>query len=279
MKLEGKVFGKLTVLSYMGNKKYLCECSCGNKKVVYGYNLTNGSTKSCGCASIDDLTGKTFGRLTVLRLDGIRNNATYYECVCQCGKHIIVRRNSLTSGRTKSCGCLSIETTRKNNKSKINDLSGMVFGRLTALRIVAYNPVSYMCRCNCGKEVVVLGSDLTSGRTKSCGCLLKEQVASIADCGTNVPSIIASKLSSRNKTGIKGCYIDRFGFYIGEITFQGTKYRIGRWNDRETAKKEMKLAYDKIHGPFLEWYAESHKDKWEKINEKYKSIKKTSNTK
>lgn len=60
----------------------------------------------------------------------------------------------------------------------IKDLTGSVFGRLTALerstriresdgkRITLWN-----CRCECGESVVVQMSNLTSGQVKSCGCL------------------------------------------------------------------------------------------------------------
>lgn len=34
----------------------------------------------------------------------------------------------------------------------------------------------YLCRCDCGTEFIVLGSNLLAGRTKSCGCLKKERM-------------------------------------------------------------------------------------------------------
>ena len=51
--LVGKVFGRLTVISYAGklNGKHSwnCDCSCGNKKVAVGEYLSGGNTSSCGC--------------------------------------------------------------------------------------------------------------------------------------------------------------------------------------------------------------------------------------
>lgn len=47
--LKGRVFGKLTVIDYVGNKRWLCKCSCGNTKVIMAANLKNNSTISCGC--------------------------------------------------------------------------------------------------------------------------------------------------------------------------------------------------------------------------------------
>lgn len=53
--LTGQKFEKLTVLSfaYMDNKHrsyYLCQCECGNKKVIKGQALLQGDAKSCGCS-------------------------------------------------------------------------------------------------------------------------------------------------------------------------------------------------------------------------------------
>ena len=52
---KGKRFGKLVVIERLNetdkfrSRKYLCECDCGNKKVMSSHNLTVGGTKSCGC--------------------------------------------------------------------------------------------------------------------------------------------------------------------------------------------------------------------------------------
>ncbi len=52
---------------------------------------------------------------------------------------------------------------------KINWI-GKKFGRLTVIDKLPDGKV--LCRCECGKETVVYKSNLTSGHTKSCGCLL-----------------------------------------------------------------------------------------------------------
>ncbi len=51
--LTGQRFGRLTVLKYLGESKWLCQCECGNYSSPKGYNLTNGITKSCGCLQRD----------------------------------------------------------------------------------------------------------------------------------------------------------------------------------------------------------------------------------
>lgn len=82
-----------------------------------------------------DLTGKKFGRLTVIKR---AEDYTYYNskrkvvipqwyCKCDCGNQelILVRGLHLRNGNTKSCGCLSKElASNLNKKSNIYDLSG-----------------------------------------------------------------------------------------------------------------------------------------------------------
>lgn len=53
---NGTKFNRLTVIKLHHKDKrwrryYLCQCDCGNKKVIQGTLLKNGNTKSCGCLS------------------------------------------------------------------------------------------------------------------------------------------------------------------------------------------------------------------------------------
>ena len=62
-----------------------------------------------------------------------------------------------------------------------NNLTGQVFGRLTALRPLAErrsHNVVWHCICTCGVENNFRGSSLASGNTKSCGCLSAEKTSS-----------------------------------------------------------------------------------------------------
>lgn len=59
---------------------------------------------------LKDLTGLTFGRLTVLRrihFEGSKK--TRWECQCSCGVVVPILSDSLVKGHTKSCGCLQRE--------------------------------------------------------------------------------------------------------------------------------------------------------------------------
>jgi hypothetical protein len=52
-----------------------------------------------------DETGKTYGKLTVLRFDEMRNDQPYFACQCECGRRVSVRGANLRSRNTTSCGC------------------------------------------------------------------------------------------------------------------------------------------------------------------------------
>lgn len=50
----GNRYGRLIVLKRAendrhGNNRWLCRCDCGTLRIVVGYNLRNGNTRSCGC--------------------------------------------------------------------------------------------------------------------------------------------------------------------------------------------------------------------------------------
>lgn len=130
----------------------------------------------------EDLTGQTFGRLTVLgpAKDHVDPSGTHYPqwlCRCICGNQVTVQTGSLKSGGTRSCGCLRKEADTRRRE----DLTGQTFGRLTVLG-PAEDYVSpggrhilrWLCRCECGNQVAVLGQSLKSGDTRSCGCLKKK---------------------------------------------------------------------------------------------------------
>ena len=56
-----------------------------------------------------DLTGKKFGKLTVILRDK-SHNSPYWECACDCGDKTIASTYLLKKGTTKSCGCLNRAT-------------------------------------------------------------------------------------------------------------------------------------------------------------------------
>lgn len=65
-----------------------------------------------------DLTGKQFGRLTVLAFAGRDSTGKdRWKCRCQCGVEKIVRGDHLLGGRSHSCRCLSREKAAENART------------------------------------------------------------------------------------------------------------------------------------------------------------------
>lgn len=63
---------------------------------------------------------------------------------------------------------------------KLKDLTGMKFGRLTVVERRGSDKsgiAMWLCRCECGNEVVVRGSYLRNGSTTSCGCYSRERAS------------------------------------------------------------------------------------------------------
>lgn len=62
------------------------------------------------------------------------------------------------------------------------DIKGQVFGRLTVLDrdLFVNGKTRWLCSCECGKQVSVIGQLLRNGRTKSCGCLRSDRAAETA---------------------------------------------------------------------------------------------------
>lgn len=127
--LTNKVFGRLKVLKQVDNIQtpngrshvaWLCECECGEQIIVRGDNLRNGHTVSCGCKKREvlaaagknrasNLVGSVFGKLTVKKDSGNRDNkgGIIWECECSCGNVAYVSTSNLTRPKesTISCGC------------------------------------------------------------------------------------------------------------------------------------------------------------------------------
>lgn len=189
--LTGQKFGRLTVLKRDlertgGAAYWICQCECGNIKSIRGTNLTtqNKPTRSCGCLNKDfqktriDLTsqiGKQYGKLKVIERDLDKplghKKGSFWICQCECGNVVSIQLSCLTSGKTKSCGCLKKELLQKNNTI---DITNQKFGKLTALRRTETQNSKgewlWECKCECGNIRLIPTSNLTSGKTQSCGC-------------------------------------------------------------------------------------------------------------
>lgn len=144
----GKTYNRLTITRIdfertlaPKNQKYkhvfvFAKCECGKEEKSYDLSaIKTGHIKSCGCSKfnnpliIEDLTGQTFGRLTVIGRDierdqqerdekGVRSGNAHWLCRCSCGnpKMASVLGYRLKCGETKSCGCIVSEMITARNK-------------------------------------------------------------------------------------------------------------------------------------------------------------------
>lgn len=90
-----------------------------------------------------DLTGKKFGRLTVIkRMPNNKFGIVYWLCECECGGQTIARGSSLRDGKTRSCGCLQKDYIRnydykkRKYKREYQRLRRILF----AIKARCYNP-------------------------------------------------------------------------------------------------------------------------------------------
>ena len=121
-----------------------------------------------------DLTGQTFGRLTVISQGpNASGGRTQWNCLCECGNEKLAVTGALRRGGTKSCGCLGAEL-------RIGDLTGQTFGRWVVISRGSDDPSGrayWNCLCECGTEKLVRVGHLRGGLTQSCGCRRAEVAA------------------------------------------------------------------------------------------------------
>lgn len=55
------------------------------------------------------MANQKFGRILVLSFSHIHNHEAMWNCICDCGKGLLVSGHNLRAGYTKSCGCLNKE--------------------------------------------------------------------------------------------------------------------------------------------------------------------------
>jgi hypothetical protein len=178
--------------SRLGKTLYRVQCSCSSRtiKVVLGHSLSGGQSRSCGCL-VKETTSIRSKKHPILPPDSrwiILGEAGknkwgqwLYHVRCSCPLDItrIIMGSDLTDGVSKSCGCLKRETTSiRSKKYPIlpPDSRWIILGETGRYN---HKQVTYHVRCSCDSDVrkIIIGSDLTKGHSKSCGCLHREALS------------------------------------------------------------------------------------------------------
>lgn len=240
-----------------------CRCKCGKIITSAGTFIRNGDVTSCGCKRGDlkraKLENERFGNLLVLNLDHVNNMRNcVWKCKCDCGNITFVDSHHLISGRTKSCGCKQTEKIIAYGKSKVRELTGQKFGKLTVIKYLysSYHRI-YLCQCECGNMCEVSMTSLVNGATQSCGCIglsKGEYLIKTLLKDNNIPfetqRTYPDLLSPKNKQL-------RYDFYINNnflLEYDGEQHYIatGGWSTNE--KLETTQQHDEIKNE----YAKSH---------------------
>ncbi|WP_308748361.1 AP2 domain-containing protein [uncultured Anaerococcus sp.] len=218
--------------------------------------------------------GDKFGEWTVID----RAEKPYYSlCRCSCGNVKEVNNSTLRLGKSKSCGHIKANRIAKISREKSEKAYiGKKFGKLYVVkRVNSTGESRYLCRCDCGNEIIVEGRKL-GRRVYSCGCLksknskkLMEKIKSeghnrLKDLrvdGTNLSSLY-TKVKKNNTSGYTGVSYDkRSGKYRAYLTLNGKQISLGSYNTAEEAYKARLAGEEKYYKPILKKYED-------KINKK-----------
>lgn len=145
------------------------------------------------------------------------------------------------------------------NRKKI-DLTGQRYGKLTVLHPAENigNRTAWVCRCDCGKEVVVKTCHLRSGHTTSCGCISALSSLTYID-GTCVEMLRAKTVRRNNTSGVPGVdWRASKKLWRASICFKGKRYYLGSYARFEDAVKARKRGEEELHNRFLSEFAEKN---------------------
>lgn len=234
--------------------------------------------------------GDKFGRLTVI--EETQERTSYrnkiWLCQCECGNLYKVPTASLTSGNTKSCGCLQKDTGHINGKKNIHfvnqyvnieniyDLSGD-YGICTLLDGITtflfdkedYDLIkrykwtqkkdglySYIVSQDNGKTIRLHRLIMNCLNDKNLDVdhinhnVLDNRKQNLRKC-YHFENIIASKTYSNNTSGRKGVYWDKSrNKWMVMITVNKHTYHLGRYDNFEDAVRVREDAEKKYHKEF-----------------------------
>ena len=285
MDLTNQKFGRLTAKEIVrtvpgkGNI-WRCECECGGEKEVPAAYLRNGHTRSCGCLNKEreerqDITGQRWGRLTAVRLvryediEGTGKRRAVWLFRCDCGTEKEIPATQVKHGGTRSCGCKIKEHMATLRKQ---DITGQVFGRLTAIRPTeerdSNGSVIWELSCECGNTTYKTINTLKTGKVLSCGCLYKQTRSDTVKyrkdlvAGTSISNIVVSKRVRRNNTsGHTGVWHDKKRErWHAFITFQGKHYNLGTHSTFQSAVKARRDAEERLHDPIIQEFVDTLTD-------------------
>lgn len=178
-----------------------------------------------------DLTGRKFGRLTVLNKLGRNTSKRYvWECVCSCGNTCKVDSGCLVSGNTVSCGCYLKERITKHGGSKKAS-----YNTWRAMMRRCYNKATKDYYKYGGTGISVYGpwhdyTEFARDMGEPTGSQTLDRVDPYGDyepknCRwASLATQARNKRTQSNKSGHKGIYLTDTGKWMAAITAKKKKY-------------------------------------------------------
>lgn len=164
-KLVGTVFEGFRVLDYAGTavlksgksvRRWRVRCKCGSI-FIRSTNKINRGQPFCtqsGCEYFpfrsgprNDLTGKRFGKLEVVKIIKQANGHWHWQCLCGCGRYRNVKTGYLSSGSVWNCGHCVTHQTKSFGEWKVAQFfesAGLAYKRQH--RLFAFAESGHPCR-------------------------------------------------------------------------------------------------------------------------------------
>ena len=137
------------------------------------------------------------------------------------------------------------------------DLTGQKYGMLTALRRVenVKGRTAWLCRCECGNELVVLTKYLQGGQKNNCGCRKHGVEALHYVDGTCIEMLQSNTIRSNNRSGATGVYYNRQrNRWRATIMLQGKRIYLGSYVSFTDAVQARADAKETLHNDFVTKY-------------------------
>ena len=151
----------------------------------------------------------------------------------------------------------------KHSRQKL-DLTGQRFGKLTVLEPAENigTRTAWLCRCDCGQEIIATTLNLRRGRRTSCGCDRPDvdptpggigRASLTYIDGTCLEMIRANTVRSNNTSGVPGVeWMNSKQKWRATICFKGKRRYLGSFNDFDDAVRARKRAEEELFGKFLD---------------------------
>ena len=182
----GEKHGRLTIVDEdynyngTGKKVFICNCDCGKSNIIKSKSYIWNDNSSCGCFTKEsraikvgrNINNQRFGRLIVLETFW-DTSPLKIRCKCDCGNIVILNKNDVQSGHTKSCGCL--QRDRASESHRVDSTGYISSSGVKIIQPYKKNKKGQMlweCECGfCKNHFYDLPARIKNSHTQSCECV------------------------------------------------------------------------------------------------------------